>query len=345
MEKSGSAGGSWEYSLRKYLLLLASLVATVTYGAAFNPPGGVWQDADPANGRIAGDPIIQKTNHRRYMVFFYGNATAFASSLVVIVLILILSILQDRGGISLAPVLAILRLVMILDLLSLIVAYAAGTFRDVLTAVYSLLLLAGVVAYLLVHLAPGKGKDESPELEEQAGESEEERTEKSAMLRLRKVLMLLATFAVSVTYVAGLSAPGGFWDHNEDGHKPGEAILKGGSHDARLKAFFVCNTTAFVASLLILVMLLVRKLCFGRAVRDFELYGLIAVTLLGLVAAYAAGSGREIDTTVYVISLVGAVALCILVQVVFVFLIRGDSSLGQQSQARAAQQTSNEVGR
>jgi hypothetical protein len=53
------------------------------------------------------------------------------------------------------------------------------------------------------------------------------------------VLMLLATFAASVTYVSGLSAPGGFWKHDEDGHRPGDAVLKGGPHDARLKAFFV----------------------------------------------------------------------------------------------------------
>ncbi|TKW28385.1 hypothetical protein SEVIR_3G317600v4 [Setaria viridis] len=315
MATPGGAGDSWEYSLRKYLLLLASLVATVTYGAAFNPPGGVWQDDDPAKGRIAGDPIIQQTNHPRYLVFFYGNATAFASSLVVIVLILILSILHDRGGISLAPVLAILRLVMVLDLLSLMVAYAAGTFRDVFTAVYSLLLLAGVVAYLLLHLAPGKGEDESPE---HAGESEAERADKSALLRLRKVLMLLATFAVSVTYVAGLSAPGGFWDNDDGGQRPGRAILKGGRHDARLKAFFVFNTTAFVASLLIIIILLDKKLTFSKNLRSVELYVFIAVTLIGLVGAYSAGSCRQIDTTIYVNSLVGAVIGFILVQAAIV---------------------------
>ncbi|CAN6338170.1 unnamed protein product [Urochloa humidicola] len=335
----GGAGDSWEYTLRKYLLLLASLAATVTYGAGFNPPGGVWQSA--ADGHIAGDPIIRDTSHTRYLVFFYSNATAFASSLVVIVLILVLSILHDRGGIgSLAPVLAILRSVMVLDLLSLMAAYAAGTFRDVLTAIYSLLLLAGVVAYLASHLVLAwrdywrlKTNHAGASAAAAAPVAEED----SALLRLRKVLMLLATFAVSVTYAAGLSAPGGFWDHHEDGHGPGEAVLKGGPHDARLKAFFVCNTTAFVASLLILVMLLEKKLCFGRTVRGFELYGLIALTLLGLVAAYAAGGGRQIDTTVYVASLVGAVIVCILLQVVLVFLFQADSSLGRQCQG---QQTS-----
>ncbi|KAF8666506.1 hypothetical protein HU200_053621 [Digitaria exilis] len=309
MASSGAKDDSWEYSLRKYLLLLATLVATVTYSAAFNPPGGVWQDSDPAENLIAGDPIILNTNHARYLAFFYGNATAFASSLVVIVLVLILSLLHDRGVRSPAPV-RILRVVMVLDLVSLMVAYGAGTFRDVLTAVYSLLLLAGVVAYLVVHLVLAS-------LPETVTEETKARPDDSALLRLRKVLMLLATFAVSVTYLSGLSAPGGFWGDGEGGHKPGSAVLKGGPHDKRLKAFFVCNTTAFVASLLILVMLLEKKLCFGQTVRSLELYGLIAVTLAGLVAAYAAGSGRKIDTTIYVTALVGAVAMCILVQVGF----------------------------
>ncbi|OEL34200.1 hypothetical protein BAE44_0004781 [Dichanthelium oligosanthes] len=324
----GGQDDSWEYSLRKYLLLLASLVATVTYGAGFNPPGGVWQTADRDKGHIAGDPIIRDTrNNARYLVFFYSNATAFASSLVVIVLILILSLPHDRGIQSPAP-LCILRGVMVLDLISLMMAYAAGTFRDVLTAVYSLLLLTVVVAYLVIHLvlasrsappAPHAGDRNAPEqLHASPSPQREERTDDSAVARLRKVLMLLATFAVSVTYLAGLSAPGGFWDHPEDGHEPGDAILKGGPHDARLKAFFVCNTTAFVASLLILVMLLEKKLCFSKKVRYYELYGLIAVTLIGLVAAYAAGSSREIDTTIYVSALVGAVVICILVQVVII---------------------------
>ncbi|GJN11543.1 hypothetical protein PR202_ga29742 [Eleusine coracana subsp. coracana] len=288
-------GDPWEYSLRKYLLLLATLVATVTYTAAFNPPGGVWQDSDPAAGHLAGDPIIRNTNYLRYLVFFYSNATAFASSIVVILLIRILAILHDRRSTSLAP-LRVLRLVMVLDLLSLVGAYAAGTCRDEITAVYSSVLSVGVVVYLLVHLALSSSHVDG-----------------STPGRHRKVLMLLGTFAASVTYLAGLSAPGGFWDHAEGAHRPGDAVLKGGRHDARLKAFFICNTTAFVASLLILVLLLLEK-----KLRSLELYGFIVVALVGLVGAYSAGSCRETDTTIYVNALIGAVLACVLVQVVVV---------------------------
>jgi hypothetical protein len=75
--------------------------------------------------------------------------------------------------------------------------------------------------------------------------------------RLRKALMLLATFAVSVTYAVGMSTPGGFWDAGS-GHSPGHAILKD-SHGARLTVFLCFNALAFVASLLIIVVLLDRK--------------------------------------------------------------------------------------
>ncbi|TVU05480.1 hypothetical protein EJB05_48646, partial [Eragrostis curvula] len=320
-----SGGDPWEYSLRKYLMLLATLVATVTYTAGFNPPGGVWQDTDAAAGHLAGDPIIRSTSYRRYLTFFYSNATAFASSLVVIVLVLILAVLHERRSTSLAP-LCILRLVMVLDLLSLMGAYAAGTCRDRLTAAYSSALVAGVVVYLLVHLALSSsrcsGDANATATDADAGSS-------AAPERHRKVLMLLATFAVSVTYLAGLSAPGGFWDDQGvgDGHRPGDAVLKGGRPDARLKAFFVCNTTAFVASLLILVLLLEKKLRYSVKVRSFELYGFIVVALVGLVVAYSAGSGREVDTTIYVNSLIAAVLVCILIQVVIVKYFKDASGL------------------
>jgi uncharacterized membrane protein YfcA len=293
----------WEYSLRKYLLLLATLVATLTYSAGFNPPGGVWQNTDDKAHQLAGDPIIRDTSSSRYLAFFYCNATAFASSLVVIVLLLILSVLHEKR--SLMPLyLRTLRVVMVMDLLSLMGAYAAGTCRDVLTTAYSSSLAGVVVVYVAVNMAV-------------ASQSKEK--DNTDLEQVRKVLMLLATFAVSVTYLAGLSAPGGFWDHDEGRGSSGHAVLQGGSHDRRLKAFFVCNTTAFATSLLIIVLLLDKKLSESSKLRYWELYGFILVTLAGLIGAYSAGSCREVDTTVYVNALIGAVLIAIFIQVVTVY--------------------------
>jgi membrane-associated HD superfamily phosphohydrolase len=123
--------------------------------------------------------------------------------------------------------------------------------------------------------------------------------------------MLLATFVVTITYGAGLSPPGGFWS---DGDHVSLPILQDHS-SARYQAFFVCNTTAFVASLLIIMLLLDKRLKKELSVRSVALYGLIVVALFGLVGAYAAGSCREIDHTIYVVSLIGAVLAYIFLQV------------------------------
>ncbi|CAD6254778.1 unnamed protein product [Miscanthus lutarioriparius] len=347
--------------LQKYILLLASLVATVTYAAGFSPPGGVWQDT--AAGHLAGDPIIRDTHHKRYVAFFYCNATAFAASLVVIVTTLTLAYLDDykdkysgskivvqymkRQWIAVRT----LQTAMVLDLLSLMGAYAAGTCRDTFTTVYSSVLVGVVFVYLVGQVAvascscftdtgsggvpkgqvegnPNSGSGSGggvPEPEAVEKEEERQKAKKSfrkvkvlmalasvankvehdkAKERFRKVLMLLATFAVSITYLAGLSTPGGFWDSTGFGHRPGDSILKD-HHNTRLAVFFGFNTTAFVASLLIIVVLLDTKL------RQINAYGFIVVALVSLIGAYNAGSCRQTDTTIYVFSLIPAVLVYI----------------------------------
>uniref|UniRef100_A0ACD5TS17 Uncharacterized protein n=1 Tax=Avena sativa TaxID=4498 RepID=A0ACD5TS17_AVESA len=279
----------WEYILRKYILMLATLVATVAYAVGLHPPGGVWQDTNDASGQLAGEPIARTTNRLRYLVFFYCNATAFVSSILVIVLFLLLSIQiveKKHVWIRLKP----LRVLMVLDLLSFMAAFAAGTCRDVLTTVYtSVLMAAAVLTYLTVQMALAWRQLQSPppavDLELEG--------------RLRKVFMLLSTFAASIMYVAGLNTPGGFWDNTEGSHRAGDPILNAGHHKARLVIFFVCDTAAFVASLLTIMLLLGRKL-HERTVRSREMYGCILVTLVGLVGAFSTGScgeGRPIPRT------------------------------------------------
>jgi hypothetical protein len=339
-----------EYDLRKYLLLLATMVATVTYTAGFNPPGGVWQETEARH--LAGDSIIRDTHYPRYIMFFYYNAAAFALSIVVIVLIFILAILHEKNGIwiSMFP----LRLAMVLNLVGLGGAYAAGTSRHALTA-GNLSALAAVFLYMVAqtvmtqflwdrndknHLeAIGQGTGNNPpnpehsvgaispvvsreEGSQQPGkEKEKEKEEKN---QRRKVLMLLATFVMSVAYVAGLSAPGGYWERSQEEGRhhadAGDPVLWV-HHSVHLRAFVGYNTTSFVASLLNIMLLLdqkqkiiflpldmKRKAVPGRA---HMLYAYITIALVGLVGAYVAGSCRHSDTTIYALSLVATVLICI----------------------------------
>ncbi|KAJ1259043.1 hypothetical protein BS78_10G123100 [Paspalum vaginatum] len=317
MESAKPSGSSTEYQLRKYLLLLATLVATVTYAAGLNLPGGAWQDTK--DGHLAGDPILQHAHRRRYLTFYYCNATSFAASLVVSLLLLVLD--GSNTGWE-----ALLRVVMVLDLLGLMGAYVAGSCRDTFTTIYSALLVCAVFAYIVVafslnlvskHSQSKKQKHRADAEEKQGGAgatavpgTHQEREE------LHEILMLLATFAVTITYVAGLNPPGGFWDNTKEGHQMSDPVLQE-HYSSRYQAFYVCNTTAFIASLLIVILLVDKKLGAGarRTIRFLALYVLIITALFGLMGAYAAGSCREVDDTTYVVSLIGAVLAYIFLQV------------------------------
>ncbi|VAI50627.1 unnamed protein product [Triticum turgidum subsp. durum] len=330
----------WKW--RKYLLLLATLVAGVTYVAGLNPPGGVRsEEADPDPPAPApvvyphrvGDPVLAATYSARYSAFFYCNAAAFVASLVVIMFLLDRRISGSRVGLT------VLRSAMLLDLLALMASFAAGSCRDVVASVYVSALFALVFAYVAIHVcvssssprrlllrkladsgvSPSSVSSSSPRgvlLQKLADSgvvspgSEEERLK---LKERRKFLLLLATFATPLTYGAGLAPPGGFWSKSVDGHIAGAPLLHDGRYKIRYHAFFYANATSFVASLAIIMLLMSRTLSHLLA-RSYALPVCVLVELLGLMAAYAAGSCRRVDTTVYIVSLAGAVLLNILLQ-------------------------------
>lgn len=289
--------------LRKYILLLASLVAMVTYAAGFRPPGDVWQNT--AAGHCAGEPIIRGTRYSHYLVFFYCNATAFAASIVVIALSLIVFYLEDMVKHSNSrimchykknPWIAVraLQIVMVSCLLSLVGAYYAATSWTMFITIIHTGLLGGVFfLYFLIRKVVASCFTEASRVEHNVVAAEEPLIAGEG-LRLRKILKLLGAFAVSITYVAGLTAPGGFWDNTNSGvvHSPGDPILK---DHARLAVFFGFNTMGFVASLLIILATLERKL------RKTHAYAFAVATLVGVVGAYTAGSWRKTSGIMYIL--------------------------------------------
>ncbi|CAD6252529.1 unnamed protein product [Miscanthus lutarioriparius] len=337
---------SSEYKLRKQLLLLAALVVSVTYVAGLNPPGGVWQQDGPAlapapapaaAGGVsitAGGPILRFTHRRRFLSFYYCNSTALAASLVVIFLLL----LKNPNRVQLA----VLRLVMVLDLLGLMGAYLAGSCRDKPATVYATSLVLALSAYVGVHILQGLSHDSSPSLpaEEEDGDGGGGGggAVSSVLLRpkeQRKVLLLLATFATAITYVAGLNLPGGFWDTFDDGRRrggghghrylPGDSLVEA-HHGGHLRMFFYCNTTAFVASLFIIVLLLhpdKKNKLTASSTRSFALHVFVIGSLVGLMAAYDAGSCRDSDCSVYVVSLFGAVLAFVFLTMLVIMSVKG----------------------
>jgi hypothetical protein len=85
------------------------------------------------------------------LAFFYSNSTSFMASIVVILLLLVPKKLFDDKTWH-RRWLVVMNTTIVLDLLGLLGAYAAGSSRGWKTSVYVLLLVIGVLAYMGFHL-------------------------------------------------------------------------------------------------------------------------------------------------------------------------------------------------
>ncbi|CAL4979254.1 unnamed protein product [Urochloa decumbens] len=331
MAGSGEGLTKYHHQLKKYLLLAATLVATVTYVAGLNLPGGSWLEDSPG-GQLASDSILRETNFRRYIVFYYFNAISFAASILLSLLVLFL---QKDGSNNF---LLLIMTVMVVDLLGLMGAYAAGSSHDTFNTVCASVMAAIVSLYAAVFYVSAVARH-PPELRHfctppycvqaqpatRGGSSsgsggpgppaEEEGKESAPGAGGPSILPpppLPAT--ATATTPAGLHGTDQASGEGDD-KKPGKkheillvlaifaATVTYGSHPNRYKAFFFCNTTAFAASLLAIMLAVdYEKLDLDGSINRsaVALYGLIITALLGLGGAYAAGSCRDKRHSAYV---------------------------------------------
>jgi len=125
-----------------YLMLVGILGASVTYLTGLKPPGGMWRD--DGNGHSAGYPVLYDTNKHRYNVFFYSNSTSFMASIGIIDSLLsrmIISNSERKNIVHLWPI----HTAMVLDMLALLGAYAAGSARKWGTSTKVVLLLVPIL--------------------------------------------------------------------------------------------------------------------------------------------------------------------------------------------------------
>ena len=132
--------------------------------------------------------------------------------------------------------------------------------------------------------------------------------------KLPKYLLLLAALAAAVTYQAAMSPPGGLWGNGQAGQIAGDPVLRS-TYPRRYKAFFYCNATSFMASLVIMVLLLIKRVSSAQSA-ILALHAAMILDLFGLMGAYAAGSCRRVRTSAYILALVVGVSTYIVVLVV-----------------------------
>ncbi|VAI21014.1 unnamed protein product [Triticum turgidum subsp. durum] len=282
---------------RDFLLMLATLVVNATYVAGLNPPGGLF--VEDGDGHRVGGPVLATTYPRRYAAFFYCNAAAFLASLVIIMILLDRRIVGNRAGLT------VLQSAMVLGLLALTGAFAAASCHGVTASIYVPAAFAVLLAYVTIHLlVAARAKEHSG-------------AEDEGHLRGRRSLpLLLATFATPLAYGAGLAPPGGFWFDDSEGSRVGDPVLAD-TYPGRYLAFFYCNATCFVSSLVIVTLLLSRRWLSRRVVRSYALQICVLLELLGLVGAYAAAAAATDQPTVYIVSFAGAVLLYIVLVGIF----------------------------
>ncbi|KAM3244726.1 hypothetical protein ACQJBY_056193 [Aegilops geniculata] len=88
---------------------------------------------------------------------------------------------------------------------------------------------------------------------------------------------------------------------------------------ARYRAFYYCNSVAFVASLVAIVLVQKEKL-----VKHHALEAAMILVLFGLIGAYAAGSCRDVNKSIYAMALAGAVLIYVVIHIVFFTLDHKD---------------------
>uniref|UniRef100_A0A0D9XWT3 PGG domain-containing protein n=1 Tax=Leersia perrieri TaxID=77586 RepID=A0A0D9XWT3_9ORYZ len=317
-----AAGSSREAAMSAYIVVLV-ILASLTYEAGMNPPGGFWQEGK--SGHV-GDPVLNNGYYRRrYLAFFFCNGTAFVASLAIIMLLVNRKL--STGGIRSYA----LRVCVILDLVGLMGAFAAGSCRKVKTSIYVFVLVFAVLLCIAFQVALVVSKSLrnltnkllsklGAAIEDDAAGDRLPHTAGYGEVRdlwdekLPKYLLLIAALAAAVTYQAAMNPPGGLWDDGQTAHIAGDPVLLS-SYPRRYKVFFYCNATSFMASRVIMVLLLIKRVSNTQPAL-LALHAAMILDLFGLMGAYAAGSCRRVTTSAYILALLVGVSAYIVVLVV-----------------------------
>ncbi|KAJ0091158.1 hypothetical protein Patl1_13822 [Pistacia atlantica] len=92
--KKSSGNDNWLEKKRTPMMMVASLIATMSFLASLNPPGGLWQDDFPGSNTTsphrAGFAILEDFDSDKYTYFINYNTTSFVASLGTILFLLLI---------------------------------------------------------------------------------------------------------------------------------------------------------------------------------------------------------------------------------------------------------------
>ncbi|TVU25859.1 hypothetical protein EJB05_28372, partial [Eragrostis curvula] len=130
------------------------------------------------------------------------------------------------------------------------------------------------------------------------------------------------------------SKPGGVWQHDDNlkGQVAGNPVMHDNAR-TRYQAFFYINSTSFVASIIVIILLLLKPLHMTKLLSLKAMNTTIMLDLVGLLAAYAIGSARSWKATGYVFVLVFMVLAYIVVHVGLARIIRNAFGVGRDKKA------------
>jgi hypothetical protein len=211
-----------------------------------------------------------------------------------------------------------------LSFLGLMLAFVAGSTTHLRSSVYLITLVIVVfigAAVSVLLLGCGKKSNTSVAVEEPA-----------TQLFCPVHLMILGILVAGVTYQAGLHPPGGAWESSTGGHEAGLPVMRD-SRRNRYLVFFYSNSTSFVTSISVMVLLLFRPLLPSNTWWSKMMNATIVLDLVGLLAAYTAGSARVRNQTVQIVIL-----LCLMLAyiVIYVALSKRRAILTQGNHQEAA---------
>ncbi|KAH7689033.1 Caskin/Ankyrin repeat-containing protein [Dioscorea alata] len=137
--------------------------------------------------------------------------------------------------------------------------------------------------------------------EAQEGDEEGNNKKEEWVKKMRGWLMVLTVLSASVTYQAGLNPPGGFWQDDlqssnfTQGHTAGNPVLAT-KNPIRYGIFFSFNASAFVMSLIIIVLLL-KPSFFHEELRLNLLRNFLVGNIISLVVAFAVGCSHDLKSS------------------------------------------------